>query len=345
MPNSIGVALGFSVIFFTSISILIKTPVCDLLGINYPIVLGGMASATSVPMVVSVSEAGGLGILGITGLNHKQIHEQISSIKAETDKPFGVNYLLFKIDDDVYSETIKERPPIISLAWARPDQDLKMFFKKAHDAGSLVVYMVGNVNEAIRAAEAGADVIVAQGTEGGGHVRLISTMALTPMVVNAVSPCPVLAAGGIADGRGLAASLALGAEGVLIGTRFLATHEAPLHQNYKDAIVKSNGHDTVLTNIPDLISKSDWPGGCARALQNDFINYWSERKELISQNADEISEASLKARKEGNIDKTSLLVGQNAGLIDSVMSIKDVITQMVEQAEEIISKRLTKFVV
>lgn len=324
---------------------MIKTPVCELLGIKTPIVLGGMASATSAPMVVSVSEAGGLGILGITGLNHEDIHKQIALIKAETDKPFGINYLLFKIDENEYDQTIKEKPPVMSLAWARPDQDLKMFFKKAHDVGSLVMYMVGNVTEAIRAAEAGADVIVAQGTEGGGHVRLISTLALVPMVVDTVSPCPVIAAGGIADGRGFAASLALGAEGVLIGTRFLATNEAPLHQNYKDAIVKSNGNDTVLTNIPDLISKNDWPGGCARALQNEFINFWSERKEQITRNAEEINADSLKARKEGNIDKTSLLVGQDAGLIDSIMSVNDVIKQMNEQAEEIITRRLPGFVV
>ena len=165
-------------------------------------------------------------------------------------------------------------------------------------------------------------------------------LCLLPIVVDAVKPCPVLAAGGIADGRGLAAALALRAEGVLLGTRFLATEEAPIHTNYKEAIVKSTGNDTVLTHIPDLISGTTWPGGSARALQNNFIKYWSEREDLINQDSKEINEASLRARKEGDTDKTSLLVGQNAGLIDSIMPVHDVIVKMVEQADKIIAKRL-----
>lgn len=324
---------------------MIKTGVCNQLGIKHPIILGGMASATSVPMVLSVTEAGGLGILGVTGLNNDVISAQVAAIKAATNKSFGINYLMFKIDEDIYSKTIKEQVPVISLAWARPEQDLKTYFQMAHDVGSLVMYMVGDVQEAIRAAEAGADVIVAQGAEGGGHVRSMSTITLVPIVINAVSPCPVIAAGGIADGRGLAAALALGAEAVLIGTRFLATDEAPLHENYKEAIVKSNGHDTILTNIPDLIGENNWPEGSARALKNDFINYWMENQNMIGENAKLLNETSLKARREGYVDKTSLLVGQDAGLIDSVLPIKEMITNMVDQAENIITKRLASFCV
>ncbi len=324
---------------------MLKTPVCDKLGIELPIVLGGMAGATTVDMVVAVSEAGGLGILGVTGLTGDQTREQIAAIKAATNRPFGINYLLFKIDEELYSKAIKECPPIVSLAWARPDQDLDTYFQKAHDADAKVIYMVGDVPEAVRAAEAGADVIVAQGTEGGGHVRSMSTLALVPMVVDAVKPCPVLAAGGIADGRGLAAALALGGEGALIGTRFLATNEAPLHKNHKEAIVKSSGHNTELTNVPDLISQSNWPGGgAARALQNDFINYWSDKKDFISKNAKTLNTEMLNARKAGEVDKTALLVGQNAGLIDSIEPIAKVIEQMAKQAEEIIAKRLPQFI-
>ncbi len=322
---------------------MIKTPVCDKLNIKHPIILGGMASATSTTMVASVSDAGGLGILGVTGLGTAKIREEIASIKRITDKPFGINFLLFKIDDNTFFDIIEEKVPVVSLAWASPDQDLRIYFNKAHEAGSLVIYMVGDVSESIRAAEAGADIIVAQGTEGGGHVRSMSTFTLVPMVVDAVKPCSVLAAGGIADGRGLAAALALGAEGVLLGTRFLATEEAPIHEKYKEAIVKSNGNDTVLTHIPDLISGTTWPAGSARTLQNDFIKYWSEREDLIDKDAKEINEASLTARKEGNTDKTSLLIGQNAGLIDSIMPVNDVIVEMVEQAENIITKCLPLF--
>lgn len=322
---------------------MIKTPVCQQLGVRYPIALGGMASATSVPLVVAVSQAGGLGILGVTGLSANQIREQIAAIKAATDKAFGINYLLFRIDEESFASALKARPPVVSLAWARADQDLRTYFRLVHDAGLLVMYMAGEVPEAIRAAEAGADVIVAQGTEGGGHVRLMSAMTLVPMVVNAVAPCHVLAAGGIADGRGLAAVLALGAGGVLLGTRFLATEESPLHPKYKEAIVKSAGDDTILTDIPDLISGYVWPGGMARALRNNFIDYWSERKKLLKQNAKEVGEAAIKARNEGDVDKTSLLIGQDAGLINSVLSVDEVITRMVDQAQKIITKHLPQF--
>src|SRR5205814_4989997 len=133
------------------------------------------------------------------------------------------------------------------------------------------MYMAGEVAEALRAAEAGADVLVAQGTEAGGHVGWMASLPLVPMMVKALEPLPVLCAGGIADGRGLAAALALGAEGVLLGTRFLATEESPLHANLKQAIVQSNGHDTVLTEIPDIASGRVWPGAMARTLRNRFV--------------------------------------------------------------------------
>src|SRR5215468_8172612 len=209
---------------------MIHTPVCDLLSITHPIVLGGMASGTSVPLVAAVSNAGGLGTLGVTGLSATQVRDQIAAIRAATDRPFGVNFLLFLTGEESFSAALEARPSVVSFAWARPEQDLRHYFQRVHDAGLLVMHMAGEVPEAVRAAEAGADVIVAQGTEGGGHVGWMASMALVPMVVNAVAPRPVLAAGGIADGRGLAAALALGAEGVLLGTRFLATEESPLHR-------------------------------------------------------------------------------------------------------------------
>jgi NAD(P)H-dependent flavin oxidoreductase YrpB (nitropropane dioxygenase family) len=166
----------------------------------------------------------------------------------------------------------------------------------------------------VPAAEAGADIIVAQGTEGGGHVGWMATMALAPMVVKAVAPLPVLAAGGIADGRGLAAALALGADGVLLGTRLLATDEAPVHPNYKKAIIHSTGHDTVLTEIPDIAAGQVWPGAMARALHNDFIARWAGREWALRQHAREVSQAIQQAYQEGDTANASLLLGQDAGL-------------------------------
>src|SRR5687767_2603010 len=230
---------------------MIHTRLCDSLGIKHPVVLGGMGSSTSASLVAAVSNGGGFGTLGTSGASGAQITDTVKAIRAATDQPFGINHLLFRIDEDAYAATLKARPHLAAFAWARKDQDLRAYFRRAHDAGLKVMHMAGEVHEAVRAAEAGADFIVAQGTEGGGHVGWMAALALVPMVVSAVAPVPVLAAGGIADGRGLAAALALGADGVLLGTRLLATVESPIHPNLKQAIVKSDGHDTVLTEIAD----------------------------------------------------------------------------------------------
>jgi NAD(P)H-dependent flavin oxidoreductase YrpB (nitropropane dioxygenase family) len=319
---------------------MLHTPMCDLLSITHPIVLGGMASGTSVPLVAAVSTAGGLGTLGVTGLSAAQVREQIAAIRTATEKPFGVNFLLFLTEEASFTAALEARPPVVSFAWARPDQDLRHYVQRVHDAGLLAMHMAGEVPEASRAAEAGADVIVAQGTEGGGHVGWMASMALVPMVVQAVAPLPVLAAGGIADGRGLAAALALGAEGVLLGTRFLATDESPIHANLKQAIVHSNGHDTVLTEIPDIASGQVWPGAMARTLRNRFFEQWAGREWALRQQARTVGEAARAARLAGDVDNAAILIGQDAGLIDTVLPAAEVIQRMVAQAEEIITGRL-----
>jgi NAD(P)H-dependent flavin oxidoreductase YrpB (nitropropane dioxygenase family) len=264
----------------------------------------------------------------------------VAAIRAATDKPFGVNHLLFRTDEDSFAASLSARPPVVSLAWARPEQDLRTYFQRVHDAGLLVMHMASEVPEAVRAAEAGVDIIVAQGTEGGGHVGWMASMALVPMVVSAVAPRPVLAAGGIADGRGLAAALALGAEGALLGTRFLATEEAPLHAHLKQAILDSDGHNTVLTEIPDVATGQVWPGAMARSLRNRFIERWAGREWALRQRAREVEQAALAARQAGDVDEAPVLVGQDAGLIDAVLPAGEVIRRMVAQAEEILASRL-----
>ncbi|HEY7492511.1 MAG TPA: nitronate monooxygenase [Candidatus Tectomicrobia bacterium] len=320
---------------------MIHTRICDLLQITHPIVLGGMATGTSASLVAAVSQAGGLGTLGVTALSAAQVHEQVAAIRAITDKPFGVNYLLFRTDEASFAASLEARPAVVSFAWARPEQDLRTYFQRVHNAGLLVMYMAGEVLEALRAAEAGADIIVAQGTEGGGHVGWMASMALVPMVVSAVAPRPVLAAGGIADGRGLVAALALGAEGVLLGTRFLATEEAPIHPHLKQAIVRSDGHDTVLTEIPDVAAGQVWPGAMARTLRNRFIDRWAGREWALRQHAQEVGKAAVAARQAGDVDEAPLLIGQDAGLIETVLPAGEVVRQMVAQAEEIITGSLS----
>jgi NAD(P)H-dependent flavin oxidoreductase YrpB (nitropropane dioxygenase family) len=319
---------------------MIHTRICDLLGILHPIVLGGMGSATTAPLVAAVSNAGGFGTLGTSAFNAATLETEIASINERTDKPFGVNHLLFQIQEDMFAVTLRARPSVAAFAWARKDQELGDYFKRAHDAGCKVMYMAGEVPEALRAAEAGADVLVAQGTEAGGHVVWMASLPLVPMMVKAVAPLPVLSAGGIADGRGLTAALALGAEGVLLGTRFMATPEAPIHANFKQAIVQSDGHDTVLTEIPDLASQRVWPGALSRAQRNQFIERWSGREWALRQNAHEVGKQVAAARAAGDVDNASLSFGQDAGLIDSIKSVKEVVQEIVTEAEAIIKGRL-----
>jgi NAD(P)H-dependent flavin oxidoreductase YrpB (nitropropane dioxygenase family) len=319
---------------------MIRTRICEMLGIPHPIVLGGMGNATRAPLVAAVSNGGGFGTLGTSAFDAAQLDAEIGAIRERTDKAFGVNHLLFQIKEDMYAVTLRARPALVAFAWARKEQNLRDYVQRAHEAGCKVMHMAGEVGEAQRAAEAGADVVVAQGTEAGGHVGWMASLPLVPMMVKALAPLPVLCAGGIADGRGLAAALALGAEGVLLGTRFLATHESPLHINFKQAIVDSDGHDTLLTEIPDLASQRVWPGAMSRAKRNKFIERWAGQEWAIRQNAGEIGKELAQARSNGDIDNASLSYGQDAGLIDSIKSVKEVIEDIVAEAEDIMRGRL-----
>ena len=319
---------------------MIHTRVCDLLGIVHPIVLGGMGTATTAPLVAAVSNAGGFGTLGTSAFNATTLKTEVASVRERTEKPFGINHLLFQIQEDMFTVTLSAKPAVAAFAWARKDQNLREYFQRAHDVGCRIMYMAGEVPEALRAADAGADVIVAQGTEAGGHVGWMASLPLLPMMVKAIAPLPVLCAGGIADGRGLAAALALGAEGVLLGTRFMATPEAPIHSNFKQAIVESDGHDTVLTEIPDLASQRVWPGAMSRAQRNRFIERWSGREWALRQNAQEVGRQVSAARGAGDINDASISFGQDAGLIDSIKSVPEVIRDIISEAEAIIKDRL-----
>ena len=230
------------------------------------------------------------------------------------------------------------------MAWPRREQDLKSFIDRAHDAGCKVTLMAGTVPDAERGVEAGADVIIAQGTEGGGHVGWMASMVLTPMVVDAVAPVPVLSAGGIADGRGLAAALALGADGALLGTRFIASDESPIHDNFKQAIVDSDGHDTVLTEITDLAAGVIWPGAMSRARRNRFVERWIGREWDLRRHQAEAFARQLAARKDGDIDEALLSYGQDAGLIHDILPVGDIVRRIADEAEDILTNGLSSLV-
>ena len=219
--------------------------------------------------------------MGCHRLNAEQIRAGTAALRERTNKPFALNFLLFDVVEERFAAALALRPKAMAFAWPRPEQDLKAYVGRAHDAGCKVTFMANGVPEAVKAAEAGADVIIAQGTEGGGHVGWVTSMVLTPMVVDAVAPIPVLTAGGVADGRGLAAAIALGADGVLLGTRFLASVESPLHPNFKQAIVDCDGHDTALSEIPDIAAGKVWPGAMSRSRRNRFIERWAGREWLL----------------------------------------------------------------
>ncbi len=320
----------------------LRTPICDLLGITHPIVLGGMASGTAAELVAAVSNAGGLGTLGVSGRSPAEIREQTAQIRARTSAPFGLNVLLFYQEAATLDAALALQPAVMAFAWPTADQALAEVFARAHDAGARVMHMVSRLPDAVRAAEAGADIIVAQGTEGGGHVGVMGTMALVPQVVSAVAPKPVLAAGGIADGRGLAAALALGAAGALLGTRFLATPEAPLHPNFKQAIIASDGHDTDLSEIPDLISGRVWPGAFARTWRNALLREWAGREWEVRQRRPYLAAEAASARAAGDADRTPLLFGQDAGLIEAIEPAGEVVARIVREAHMVITERLAK---
>ena len=316
-----------------------RTRACELFGIEHPVVLGGMGSGTSPELVAAVSNGGGLGVQGCAGRSPDQIARLAEAIRAATDRPFGLNLLLFLADAAAIDAVLSASPAVVSTAWPWPDFDLAALFARAHATGARVMHMVSTVHEAGRAAEAGADIIVAQGAEGGGHVGLMGTIVLVPQVVRAVAPLPVLAAGGIADGAGLAAALMLGAEGVLLGTRFLATPEAPLPDAYKEAICRSDGHDTLLTELPDVIAGQVWPGAFARVLRTPFVQEWLGREGEVRQRRAELLRRIQRAREQGDVANGSLLIGQDAGLIDRVEPAGDIVQRLVREAEEILGRR------
>lgn len=319
---------------------MITTSICDMLGMETPVLLGGMGSIYSPDLVAAVSNAGGLGAMGCHRLDPDRVHDATAAIRARTSRNFALNFLLFEAREDSFTAALRERPAVIALAWPRVDQDIKSYVERAHDAGCKVTFMAGGVPEAMRAAEAGADVIIAQGTEGGGHVGWVASMALVPMVVDAVAPVPVVAAGGFADGRGLAAALALGAEGILLGTRFLASEESPLHANFRQAIVDSDGHDTVLTEIPDIASATVWPGAMSRARRNRFIRRWAGREWALRQDQAAAQAGVVAARKSGDIEEGSLSMGQDAGLITDIPPAGEIVRRITREAEEILSAKL-----
>lgn len=365
----------------------VSTRICELLGIEHPIILAGMSPVARAPLAAAVSEAGGLGVIGGAGMPLEMLRAQIREVREHTDKPFGIDLLLpnatasladlrqpardgreagglpqeyldfqqraaeelnipvkpfeprrgggsggglgAELVERQIDLMIEEGVPVFASGLGNPAP----YADKLHAAGMVVIALVGNTKNARRVAEGGADIVVAQGTEAGGHTGRIGTMALIPQVVDAVAPIPVVAAGGIADGRGLAAAIALGAEGVWCGTAFLASPEATLDEELKDRVVEANDEDTRITRL--------YSGKTMRNINNPLIDLWEasglQALPMGAQGA--VSEPIQRAAREaGRIDLIRNAGGQAAGLVGSKRPAGEIVREMAEQAAEVLSQ-------
>ena len=324
----------------------LKTRLTERFGTAHPVVLGGMSSATNIDLVVAVSEAGGLGILGVTSYTPEQIRDAAATIRSRTQKPFGLNLLIAFTDEKQLGACLEAKVPVLSTAWGDPTRHAA----RAREAGVPWMHMVQTAADAAQAASLGAAAVVVQGHEGGGHIGHVSSMPLIPAAVDAIAGAvgepagrpPVVAAGGVADGRGLAAALALGAEGVLLGTRFLATQEAPIHEAAKRAICAATEADTMAGLIPDLVSNPKWGqiGALARSLRTPAVLAWVGREDELRRMPEEERRALAaqwtKARSEGRTDEAPVLAGEDSGLIHEVLPAGEVVRRVVTEAEAVL---------
>lgn len=309
---------------------MLRTHLCDLLGIEVPIVQAPMGPVTSAELVAAVCNAGGLGSLGGVERSAEQLRLEIARTRELTDRPFAVNFLVSRLDEEAFALTLAQRPAAISLALGDPGA----LVRRAHDEGIRVLHQVHTVRQAHEAAERGVDVIVAQGSEAGGNCGDVAALPLIPQVVDAVSSTPVVAAGGIADGRGLAAALVLGAQGIQIGTRFLASAEARCGEGWKEAILAAESEDAVKVPSWNRIFPRGGEGSyeaIPRALRTPFIDAWAH-SEAASRDPDAVRREVLAAVQEGRMHELVPLTGQSAGMIHDVLPAAEIVRRIVSDA-------------
>jgi len=324
---------------------------CERLGIEIPIIQAPMGGAVGPALAAAVSNAGGLGTLALWPVDIDTLRRQIRETQALTSKPFAVNLNLEFPQEERLEACLREGVPIISFFWSEPSA----LVERAKGAGAIVLHTVSTAKEARQAVECGVDVVVAQGWEAGGHVRgTVATMPLIPAVVDAVGSVPVVAAGGIADGRGFAAALALGASGAWIGTRFLASNEVAIHPHYRKRLLEATEDDTVyLEELFDI----GWPRAPHRVLRNSTVDAWEAagRPATGQRPGEGDVVATSKSRgpivryrsytpaadAEGDIDALSLWAGQSVALIHKVQPAAEIVREIVSEAQTILL-RLTQ---
>ena len=301
-----------------------KTEVTKLLGIEYPIIQGGMAWVAEYHLAAAVSEAGGLGLIGAASAPAEWVRQQVQEVKKLTDKPFGVNIMLMSpYADEIAKVIVEEKVPVVTTGAGNPEKYMKMW----KEAGVKIIPVIASVAHAKRMERCGADAVVAEGCESGGHIGETTTMVLVPQVADAVS-IPVIAAGGIADGRGIAAAFMLGAEAVQMGTRFVATEECNVHENYKQFLLKARDIDTRVTGRTT--------GHPVRTLRNPMTKEYLE-KEAAGASFEELELMTLgglrKAVVEGDVTTGSVMAGQSAGMVKEKMTCAQLIQKLNNEAE------------
>lgn len=306
---------------------MLQTPICDILGITYPIIQGGMAWAATGELAAAVSAAGGLGVIGAGSAPPEVVRKEIGKVRERTKRPFGVNvYYLSPYVEELIELVIAEKVPVVTTGAGNPGKQLP----RLKDAGIKVVPVVASVPLARRLERLGVDALIAEGMECGGHVGEISTMPLVTQVVAAVD-IPVIAAGGIANGRGLAAALALGAAGVQMGTRFICAEECTVHIRFKEAILKAGDRDTVVTGFP---------GHYVRVLKNKLTRQFDEmtsRGALIEE-MERLGAGKLRAAVvEGDIEFGSVMAGQIAAMVKEIKPAAVIIQEVMLEAEAVIA--------
>ena len=306
-----------------------QTEVTSLLGIEYPIIQGGMAWVAEYHLAAATSNAGGLGLIGAASAPAEWVREQIQEAKKLTDRPFGVNIMLMSpYADDVAKIVVEEGVKVVTTGAGNPEKYMDMW----KEAGIRVIPVVASVALAKRMEKYGADAVVAEGTESGGHIGEATTMTLVPQIADAVS-IPVIAAGGIGDGRGIAAAFMLGAEAVQMGTRFLVAKECIVHQNYKDRVLKAKDIDSAVTG-----RSHGHPVRCLRnQMTREYVKLENEGKSF-----EELEYLTLgtlrKAVQEGDVVNGTVMAGQIAGMVSKEQTCKEMIEEMMQQASALLGK-------
>jgi nitronate monooxygenase len=334
---------------------MLRTRICDLFGIEFPIISAGMGGVAGADLAAAVSEAGGLGTLGLAALSREGIRNEITAAQARTRKPLAANLLVPFLRPGIVETMADTGLAAVTFFWGDP-RDYHEAINTLHKTGTKVIWQCGAVDEARWALDAGADAVMAQGFEAGGHVRgQVTTLALVPEIRDALIDLPLIAAGGIADGRGLVAAIALGADAAAFGTRFLASVEAAAHPLYKERVLAAHASDTVHTTLFDI----GWPDAPHRVLRTAVVDEWEHAGRPAPGKRPGEGETIVRMRRadvevplvnytvmppaayvEGEIDRLAFYAGQSCSLVNEILPAGEIVRQIAAEAAGLISDRL-----